>query len=312
MISAPGVYTIPKADYLADPCPQPSLSSHMAHTLMRKSPRHVWLEHPRLGGQKEQAKRLDFDLGSAAHALLLEGGKGIRLVKAENYKTKAAQEARDAAYAAGETSVLPKQLEQAQAMVTALHRQIARHEDIAGILDEGRAEETWAWQEEGAWLRGRPDWLPSRGNVILDYKTTGSSANPEDWQRACFENGNDLQAAFYLRGARALGLPYRHLVFLVQETDPPYALSVVSLAPMALERAERRYEEAVSLWAWCLKHNRWGGYPRRTAYIDPPAYLTSREDMRTMRVQLLSEEGQDMKELMIEWQAPLEDAANAG
>lgn len=306
MISAPGVYSMPAAEYHADPCPAPSLSSHVANVLLRQSPAHARLKHPRLNPAAKSERRLEFDLGSAAHALLLEGGDGLRPIEAENYRTAAAQKARDEAYARGLVPVLPHQLSQARAMVIAARQQIAGHEEIAGILDAGMSEPVWIWQDKGIWVRGRPDRLPAAGNIIIDYKTTGGSAHPDEWQRTCFENGNDLQAAFYLRGARALGLPFRHFVFLVQEVDPPYALSVISLSPFALERGELRYEEAVRLWAWCLEHNRWGGYPRRTAYIDPPGYLTSRDDMRTMRTQLLAEEGKDMRDLMIEWQAPQE------
>jgi hypothetical protein len=313
MISAPGVYSLSKADYLADPCPAPSLSSHVANVLLRQSPAHARLKHPRLNPAAKSERKREFDLGSAAHAILLEGARGLRQIGAENYRTKAAQQARDEAYEVGLTPILPRELERAYAMADAARQQIARHEEIAGILDAGVAEQVWAWQDGDIWLRGRPDWLPSAGNIIVDYKTTGGSAHPDEWQRACFDLGYDLQAATYLRGARALGLSFRHFVFLVQETDPPHALSVVSLSPFALERGELRYEEAVRLWAWCLKHNRWGGYPRRTAYIDPPGYLTARDDMRVMREQLAAEDGQDVRELMIEWQAPQapqEEAAN--
>ena len=34
MIDTPGIYTLPMADYLADPCPEPSFSTSVARALL--------------------------------------------------------------------------------------------------------------------------------------------------------------------------------------------------------------------------------------------------------------------------------------
>src|SRR5262245_50563917 len=75
MIDGPGIYDIPLAEYLADPCPAPSLSASIAHILLSQSPRHAWEAHPRLNPHYEPEEAEAFDLGTAAHAYLLEGAE---------------------------------------------------------------------------------------------------------------------------------------------------------------------------------------------------------------------------------------------
>jgi hypothetical protein len=81
-------------DYHADPCVSPSLSQSIAHTLVTLSPRHAWLEHPRLGGQKRKATKA-MDEGSILHRLLLGEGVDVGVIHEDDYKTKAARELRD-------------------------------------------------------------------------------------------------------------------------------------------------------------------------------------------------------------------------
>jgi len=72
-ITEPGIYDIPETDYHADPIAEPSLSSSIAKILLARSPRHAWANHPRLNPNQEPETRREFDFGSAAHAMLLEG-----------------------------------------------------------------------------------------------------------------------------------------------------------------------------------------------------------------------------------------------
>ena len=142
-ITEPGVYDIPAEIYHADPCPEPSLSSSVATALIDRSPRHAWQAHPRLNPVHEPDNRQDFDLGKAAHALLLEGRDVAEIVDAADYRTKAAREARDAAYAAGKTPLLAHQWQDVEAMIKAAIAQLAAHTDSDGIFEIGRAEAAW-------------------------------------------------------------------------------------------------------------------------------------------------------------------------
>ena len=193
-ISEPGIYDIPADDYHADPTPEPSLSSSIAKVLIARTPRHARLQHPRLNPNFERSHNKKYDIGIAAHAMLLEGEDVFVEVDARDFKSDAAKEARDAAYAAGKTPLLPHQIETVGAMNKAAHAQLDRHEEARGIFDHGKAEQTIIWQEAGIWCKARPDLIVS-GGALWDYKTT-TDANPDVWQRQCFNLGADIQASW--------------------------------------------------------------------------------------------------------------------
>ena len=278
MITAPGVYTMDAATYHADPCPDPSLSCSIAKMLCLDSAAHAQHAHPRLNPQAIEDHDEKFDIGTAAHALLLEGRDAIAVIDAKDYRTNAAKDARDAAYAAGQTPLLIGRWTDVQAMVAATRAQLAAYTDgAAAMFTNGKPEQTVIWKEDGdVWCRARLDWLRfdartlSAPAAIDDFKTTSASANPETWTRSLFFAGTDVQAAWYRRGVKAVTGVDAVFRFAVQETYAPYALSVVSLGPDALMLAEKKILYALEAWRAARKKNEWTGYPRRTCYATLP------------------------------------------
>lgn len=277
MIEKPGIYSLSREDYDRDPCPTASLNQSLAKVLLERSPRHAWLLHPKLNPKLEREKDRKFDLGTAAHDVLFNAGRNIKIVNADDYRTKAAQAARDEALAAGKMPVLGAQMDTIDAMVRAAVQQLAQHRDLAGIFPgKGKPEQTMLWQEGETWCRGAIDWLPDGQGIFLDYKTTTASANPEQWARQAFDLGADVQAVFYTRGLEKLRGGTWECRFIVQESEPPYALSVCALPPSALALGAAKVNEALRIWRWCLAKNFWPGYPRETAYIEPPPWHLTR------------------------------------
>src|SRR5579872_393955 len=107
------ILNVTEAAYHADPCVRPSLSSSIAHTLVTQSPRHAWLEHPRLGGSKEGVlkRTKTMDEGAILHKLLLGAGAQFEMVVADDWRTNAAKEARAAIEAGGKIAILGKNFE---------------------------------------------------------------------------------------------------------------------------------------------------------------------------------------------------------
>ena len=93
-ITDPGLYDMPEADYHADPCPEPSLSSTLARLMVNRSPRHAWTASPRLNPDHEPVNKETFDVGRAAHAVLL--GRGAPIAR-----PRGPQELRDGALGVG-------------------------------------------------------------------------------------------------------------------------------------------------------------------------------------------------------------------
>ena len=275
-----GVHTIPLADYINDPVVEPSLNASIATTLLTATPAHAFMAHPRLSPQKEREESGRLDLGTLAHALLLENDDSrVVVIDADDWRKKESKEQRDEARAAGKLPILAADFKTVQAMVKTAKTTIGNSE-VAADFEAAIPEQTLIWQEADIWLRCRPDKATPDWRVVFDYKTCAGTAHPAVWAKsAMVRYGYDIQAAINLRGVKALGLAKKTtFVFLVQEMEPPYALSIVSLAPSWLTLADDKLRVAMSLWKGCTRKNEWPGYPSRVAYVDAPAYAQGEWD----------------------------------
>ena len=275
-----GVHDIPLADYINDPAPEPSLNASIAHTLLTQTPAHARMAHPRLSPQQDQEESSRLDLGTIAHGLLLEGDDSrVVVIEADDWRTKAAKDERDAARLEGKLPILVKDFDIVSNMVEIAQTTIGQSE-VATDFSAAIPEQTLIWQEADIWLRCRPDKATPDWRVVFDYKTCAGTAHPAVWAKTSMVRyGYDLQAAINMRGVKALGLAKKTtLVFLVQEMEPPYALSIVSLAPSWITLADDKLRVAMSLWKGCTRKNEWPGYPSRVAYVDAPAYAQGEWD----------------------------------
>jgi hypothetical protein len=264
-----GIHTIDAERYHADPCAEPSLSASIATLMCNRSPRHAWTAHPRLNPAFERTEEAKFDVGTTAHALLLNGVDVCRVINAADWRTNAAKEARDQARAEGLIPMLVGQWERVRDMVAHVRVQLEELDAAPPLLTDGKPEQTLVWQDEGVACRARLDWLRDDHAAIDDLKTTGRSADPADWtRRLLWDIGADVQAAFYMRGLKALtgvDAPFR---WVVVENTPPYAVSVISLAPSALAHANEKVEWALAKWRECLATDAWPAYSPQVAYAE--------------------------------------------
>jgi hypothetical protein len=284
-ITTPGLYRtadLPMADYLADPCPVPSLSASTASTLLMRSPYHAWYEHPKLGGHSRAASGIA-DVGSAAHDILLGGEGKLAIIDAEDWRTKAAKEARDAARADGLTPILASQYAEAKIMAMDAH-DFLDHSAIVGVLSSGESESTVIAHVDGIWLRTRPDWINWDQRVMLHYKTSSASANPRSFIRGVFRGmGYDTMLAFYRGVFESSGLEsaaqdFQHLI-LVQEQQEPYQCSLIGMDPADWAIADSRAARAINIWRECLNTGRWPSYSSQIHYSTPtPWQLAQAEE----------------------------------
>lgn len=276
----PGIHTMAADVYHADPCEQPSLSASIAHVLLSETPRHAWAAHPKLNPDFQRVEKKHFDIGTVAHMLLLEDGQHdhkLAIVEAKDWRSKLAQEQRDAAYADGKTPILQHEFEKLTALIKSALEQLAAHEAMPPMFSDGRAEQTLVWGEKGGVVcRARLDWLRDDCVTIDDLKSTARSADPDAYARRLYSQGGDVQAAFYLRGLRKLAGADAQFRWCVVETEPPFALSVISPAPDVLALGEAKVERAISIWRDCLASGRWPGYPSKVCFAELPAYEESR------------------------------------
>jgi hypothetical protein len=272
-----GVLAISSDDYHADQvADQPTLSASIAHLLCTASPLHAWAAHPRLNPDFKREEKQHYDVGTAAHAILLEGMAAVEVVDAPDWRTSVAREARDVARENGRIPLLARTLAEVEAMVDAVREQLAVHNADPPLFTDGKAEQTLVWEEDSVACRARVDWLRDDWRALDDLKTTSRSANPDAYSRNLFGVGGDVQAAFYVRGMERVFSVTPEFRWCVVESSPPYALSVVAPGPDVLALGTAKVDRAIALWRRCLGQDEWPGYPLDVCYAEMPAWEETR------------------------------------
>lgn len=294
VVAEPGLFRMEEAGYHSDPCPEASLSRSIAELLLLKSARHAWTAHPRLNPDwlpDHAGNERRVDIGQAAHARLL--GQPVEIVEigAEAYQTKAAKEARKAAYESGAIPLLEPDARLVDGMMERAAATLCENDTpaVRAIADPATGrdlsfnEVVLAWRDRvgGRWARARLDRLTfgQAAVTIVDYKTTERSAAPAEVHRAIFGNVYHLQDGFYRRGLRQL-VPEidRHelkldFVFIVQEQDPPFEITVARISPAGRVIGEKMASAAFRMWDRAVATNQWPGYPATTTEADMPAWV---------------------------------------
>lgn len=281
-------YDVHDAVYRADPCAERSLTQSIAKTLLTLTPAHA--RHMRAEPTTK------FDIGHIAHRLLLGRGRELVPMAFDDWRTKAAREAREEAEAVGQLAVLEKDYATGDQMTEAAFRQLIVDRPYAADWDTDdtdppRAEVVAIARVDGPihefmgdggpsldppvighhWLRALIDWLPSLTRV-WDLKTSSMSCaratavSLPDW---C------IQAAMHERILNLIdpdNAGRREHRFVVQENFEPYALQVVRLteAHMTIGRAQIARAEAI--WARCMATGEWPAYPIEDATPEYPAW----------------------------------------
>lgn len=268
-MTAPGIYDgIDEADYHAD---KTSLSVSGAKKLLPPSCPAKFF-HERENGQPP---RRTFDFGRAAHAEVLGVGAEVVVVDAENWQTRAAREARDEAYAAGKTPVLKAEKARIAEMAVALRRNSL----AAALLDpeRGKAEQSGYFVDEitGVLRRFRLDWMPDTDGgrlLVPDYKSCASAA-PAAIGKSVANYGYHMQDAWYRDGLHALGIAEDiAFLFVFQEVNPPYLVTVVQLDYTATEVGRRRNDQALQTYQRCTEAGDWPGYTDDVELIHLPRW----------------------------------------
>jgi hypothetical protein len=263
------ILNVTEGQYLADPCARPSLSQSIATTLLLKSPLHAWLEHPRLGGQRKKPTKA-MDEGTLIHRVLLGTGAPLQIIDVADYRTKLAQEARDAALERGALPVKKADYEEAVLAAAAINMRI---ENEFGIKLNGASEIAIEWIEHatsGAEVicRCRLDHVWTDTGLILDVKRA-EVAHPKTLPRKVSDYGYEVQHAAYTRALAALSNSTPEMVFLFVETDEPYSVVPAKLSATFKTMGERRWQRAIDIWAECVATKKWPGYVREAVTIEP-------------------------------------------
>lgn len=276
-------------EYHADPAPAPSFSASLGKVILDQSPLHAYLAHPRLGGAvREPTAAMEF--GTLVHKLILGEGTSIVSVNADNWKTAAAREQRNAAREAGKLAVLTSDLDEAAKMQAAFVKQYPA--DHVALFNKGDSERVLIVDQPNhktskpdarVYARGMLDrvWVDRTNNTarIWDIKTT-ADASPDAIERTIYEQHYDMQMMCYewLLGIACPELTGRittQLIFI--ETSGPHCVVPVELDGMFRQIGRSKLGRAWDTWCECCASGIWPGYTDTVITLGPPAWAQSRE-----------------------------------
>lgn len=276
---------LPIAEYLADNVGVgvPTLSQTIASEMATRSPWHAHRLHPKLGAKNKKPTR-STDAGALMHALLLGQHHEFSIIDVDDFRTKLAREARDAAIEAEQTPVKKADYENALSHAAVVDKALRSRFGIElGRMDR---ELTAVWQERGGVVcRARLDAFD--GTTIYDLKTC-NDASVESLPRRIIEYDYHLQAAAYISAvetieSRMAGRIRFVDLFIENETSE---IVPVDLDGEFRELGQQRWDQAVLSWRKCLETGVWPGYAGKEpiTVFCPEWYKTKNDsELRALR-----------------------------
>jgi hypothetical protein len=116
--------------------------------------------------------------------------------------------------------------------------------------------------ETGVPCKIRMDAFSEKFNAAADLKIV-LDASPKAFSKSAYNYSYHTSQAFYVNGARILGMPVENYVFIVVEKEPPYVVQCYHLDEAAEEVAFKQLSRDLPLLAKCAKQNNWPGYSQR-------------------------------------------------
>ena len=280
-----GVHRIAADAYHADPAPVPSLSSSIARIILNQSPRHAWHESPRLNPDWKPTDRKTFDIGRAAHRLVLGAGSDFDVIPPEMLASNGAASTKEArafiedCRARGVTPIKESEADAVQLMANAVADRLAA---MRIKLDPARSELVALAQVDGVWCRAMVDNAPIDPRLPLyDFKTT-TDASPDAIRRAVETYGYDVQAAHYQDTWFAATGERRRFRFVFVEKEPPHEVGVIELHDAAddpadwMGTARSMAREARRIGGECLAADEWPGYPAQVQILGASGWRQQR------------------------------------
>ena len=269
------VENLPENIYHADPVQGGSVSYTGMKEIL-KSPAHYrhYMDTPRI-------EKPDFDYGHIVHALVL--GTDLQVVELPfvDYRTKAAREARDDVYAAGNTPLKEGELDPLKEVAEA----VLAHPTARALFEtEGPTELSMFAPDPvtGVWVRGRADKVSEwEGETILvDLKTT-PDADPREFNRGAVAKFRYyLQAHVYgqLWKWTHDGQPTPEMLFVAVSKTEPHLVSVNRLDWAYDDLGQTAMRTALNTYKACMNTGEWPGYPTEVSLLEPPTWLIYEND----------------------------------
>jgi exodeoxyribonuclease VIII len=248
------------ADYHADP----AISASHLHAVAA-SPYHYWSRFL-APDRPPSVQTAAMKLGSLTHCAVLEPYElAKRYGIAPDRRTNAGKAIAAEMEASGIEAVTSTDMEQALAMAAS----VRSHQAAAALLRDGKAEQSFWWDDTQTGLRCkcRPDWY--NGTTIVDLKTT-TDASPRGFAKSVAQWRYHVQQNHYLAGTFA-----ERFVFIAVEKTYPYAVGVYELDETAALHGETERRNNLQTIADCRAISEWPGYGNTIQPLSLPSWAFS-------------------------------------
>ncbi|MCJ1709281.1 PD-(D/E)XK nuclease-like domain-containing protein [Microbacterium sp. VKM Ac-2923] len=228
-------HDVPEGAYHA----HPALSSTQLKWLLDSAARYRYnKDHP-------QPFKKALDVGSATHVLVLGVGWGVVELDYPDFRTKAAQAARDEAYAANEIPMLSKDM----AIVRGMAEAVLSDPDAREVLEGSSREVSVVARDAAAGLdlRCRFDVFQDDLSLVGDLKTSANRATKAGFSKAVADFKYDVSHEHYLDTLQLVAGERPEKRYIVVEKEAPYFTAVFKLSDDEIQmgRKEARYARAV-------------------------------------------------------------------
>lgn len=210
--------------------------------------------------------------------MLLGTEENLVVLPYDDFRTKAAQQARDAAIAMGKTVVKEKDMDGVLDTVNRIKTKMAAvGVSLIGAL-ECAAPWTYPTDEGPVQCRLKLDHVlidESNGFVWIDDFKSCDDANPQKVIRSCLDYGYDIQRFSYVRAIETLmpeyagRVKFRHWFI---ETSEPFLVVPVELDSTFMSLGQMKWDYAATLWAKCLKEKSWPSWESSVQLLSPPKW----------------------------------------
>lgn len=147
--------------------------------------------------------------------------------------------------------------------------------EIAKALSKGHPEVSAYAEVDGMLCKVRPDFVHDVDDetvILIDVKTY-SSADPREFERQCGRMNYHRQAAYYTDIYKlASGKIVAGFIFVSVEMPWPNAASAAILDEDSMFAGLTQYQQALDIYAKCLRDNHWPSYPAKIQTMRIPHY----------------------------------------
>ena len=223
--------------------------------------------------------------GRIAHKLVLEGVDDIAESEAyvevpKGFSMSHVKKHEDLITYIESTGAIPISEDRAET-IRGMHKALKADPDVMGALSNGKSEVSVFWTEPtyGLLCKARFDWVPDRGTIFPDYKTT-ASIDEKELARS-IANFRVPHRSWWYQQAAVLGLgrddPDKPPLYLPiwQEKAEPYYCVMRPCVPGQVDLAGRELERALAIYAECKAKGEWPG-PKHYEPIRLPGWEARR------------------------------------